>query len=111
MMSKLRLLFDRFTLILIAVVTAATVLPAHGQGAVFFEWLTAAAIALLFFLHGAKLSRQAIIAGATHWRLHGVIFIWTFVIFPILGWVLRPVLLPLDRKSTRLNSSHVKISY
>ncbi|WP_298014520.1 bile acid:sodium symporter family protein [uncultured Castellaniella sp.] len=95
MVSKLRLLFDRFTLILIAVVAAATLLPAHGQGAVFFEWLTAAAIALLFFLHGAKLSREAIIAGATHWRLHGVIFIWTFVIFPILGWVLRPVLIPL----------------
>lgn len=95
MLSKLRLLFDRFTLILIAVVTAATLLPAHGQGAVFFETLTAAAIALLFFLHGAKLSRQAIIAGAMHWRLHGVIFIWTFVIFPLLGWGLRPVLAPL----------------
>jgi sodium/bile acid cotransporter 7 len=95
MLSKLRLLFDRFTLILIAVVAAATLLPAHGLGAVFFERLTAAAIALLFFLHGAKLSRQAIIAGATHWRLHGVIFIWTFVIFPLLGWALRPVLVPL----------------
>ncbi|HUH39930.1 MAG TPA: bile acid:sodium symporter family protein [Castellaniella sp.] len=94
-MSKLRLLFDRFTLILIAVVTAASVVPAYGQGAVFFEWLTTAAIALLFFLHGAKLSREAIIAGATHWRLHGVVFIWTFVIFPILGWLLRPVLLPM----------------
>ena len=95
MLSKLRLLFDRFTIILIGVVIAASVVPAHGQGAVFFEWLTTAAIALLFFLHGAKLSREAIIAGATHWRLHGVVFIWTFVIFPILGWVLRPVLLPL----------------
>lgn len=95
MVSKLRLLFDRFTLILIAVVTAATLLPAHGQGAVFFHWLTTAAIALLFFMHGAKLSREAIIAGATHWRLHGVIFIWTFVIFPVLGWAMRPVLLPL----------------
>ncbi len=95
MMSKLHLLLDRFTLILIAVVTAATVLPAHGQGAVFFERLTAAAIALLFFLHGAKLSREAIIAGATHWRLHGLIFIWTFVLFPILGWLARPLLVPL----------------
>lgn len=95
MLLKLRLLFDRFTLILIAVVTAATLLPAHGQGAVFFDRLTAAAIALLFFLHGAKLSREAIIAGATHWRLHGLVFIWTFVIFPTLGWALRPVLLPL----------------
>lgn len=95
MVSKLRLLFDRFTLILIAVVVAATVLPAHGVGAVFFERLTAAAIALLFFLHGAKLSRQAIIAGATHWRLHGLVFLWTFVFFPIIGWAFRPVLLPL----------------
>ncbi|MER1968686.1 bile acid:sodium symporter family protein [Castellaniella sp. GW247-6E4] len=94
-MSKLRLLFDRFTLILIVVVIAASVVPAHGLGAVFFEWLTTAAIALLFFLHGAKLSREAIIAGAMHWRLHGVVFLWTFVIFPILGWMLRPVLLPL----------------
>lgn len=92
---KLRLLFDRFTLTLIAVVTAATLLPAHGQGAVFFEHLTTAAIALLFFLHGAKLSRRAIIEGAMHWRLHGVIFIWTFVIFPLLGWSMGPVLRPL----------------
>nr|WP_180984145.1 bile acid:sodium symporter family protein [Castellaniella caeni] len=95
MISKLRLLLDRFTLILVAVVAAATLLPAHGVGAVFFKNLTTAAIALLFFLHGAKLSREAIIAGATHWRLHGVIFIWTFVIFPLIGWALRPVLVPL----------------
>lgn len=95
MRSKLRLLFDTFTVALIIVVVAASIVPAHGQGAVFFERLTAAAIALLFFLHGAKLSREAIIAGATHWRLHGLVFIWTFVIFPALGWALRPVLLPL----------------
>lgn len=93
--SKLHLLFDRFTLTLIAVVAAATLLPAHGEGAAFFKHLTAAAIALLFFMHGAKLSRQAIIAGATHWRLHAVVFIWTFVIFPIVGWALHPVLVPL----------------
>jgi sodium/bile acid cotransporter 7 len=92
---KLRLLLDRFTLTLVAVVVAASLLPAHGAGAVFFKWLTTAAIALLFFMHGAKLSRDAIIAGATHWRLHITVFVWTFVIFPLLGWSLRPVLLPL----------------
>jgi|SRR5690554_146989 len=94
-LPKLRLLFDRFTLTLIAVVAAATLIPAHGQGAVFFEHLTTAAIVLLFFLHGAKLSRQAIIAGATHWRLHALIFGWTFVIFPLLGWAMGPLLRPL----------------
>ncbi|KJT28411.1 bile acid/Na+ symporter family transporter, partial [Salmonella enterica subsp. enterica serovar Heidelberg str. RI-11-013374] len=34
------------------------------------EGITTAAIALLFFMHGAKLSREAIIAGGSHWRLH-----------------------------------------
>jgi len=94
-MSRLRLLFDNFTLILIAVVAAASLLPAHGQGAFIFEWITRLAIALLFFLHGAKLSRAAIIAGATHWRLHLLVFACTFILFPIAGWALKPVLAPL----------------
>lgn len=94
-MQRLRLLFDNFTLILIAVVLAATVLPAHGSGAVFFEWATTLAIGLLFFLHGAKLSRQAIVAGAMHWRLHLLVFAFTFALFPLIGWVLEPVLVPL----------------
>lgn len=93
-MSSIRLLFDKFTLTLIAVVATATLLPAHGSGAVLFEWLTTLAIALLFFMHGAKLSRSAIVAGAMHWRLHALVFACTFIMFPILGWVLRPVLLP-----------------
>ena len=95
MFGYLRLLFDNFTLILLAVVAAATLLPAQGQGAVFFEGLTVAAIALLFFMHGAKLSRQAIIAGMTHWRLHGLVFACTFMMFPLLGLLAKPLLVPL----------------
>lgn len=95
MLGHLRLLFDNFTLILLGVVAAATLLPAQGQGAVFFDGLTVAAIALLFFMHGAKLSRHAIIAGATHWRLHLLVFGCTFVMFPVLGVLAKPILLPL----------------
>lgn len=95
MFGYLRLLFDNFTLILLAVVAAATLLPAQGQGAVFFDGLTVAAIALLFFMHGAKLSRQAIIAGMTHWRLHTLVFACTFLMFPIIGLLAKPMLLPL----------------
>ncbi len=94
-MNRLRLLFDNFTLILIAVVIAATLLPAHGRGAVIFDWATTLAIALLFFLHGAKLSRSAVIAGATHWRLHLLVFACTFIMFPLIGLALKPVLEPL----------------
>ncbi|MGR6738344.1 bile acid:sodium symporter family protein [Pseudomonas chlororaphis] len=94
-MSRSRLLPDNFTLTLIGVVLLASFLPASSQVALGFGWLTNAAIALLFFLHGAKLSREAIIAGAGHWRLHLLIFSLTFVLFPILGLALKPLLSPL----------------
>ncbi|MEE9098857.1 bile acid:sodium symporter family protein [Pseudomonas nitroreducens] len=94
-MARPRLLPDNFTLALIATVTVASLLPCEGTAAVIFGWITNLGIALLFFLHGAKLSRQAIIAGATHWRLHLLIFACTFILFPILGVALKPVLSPL----------------
>ncbi|WP_345791935.1 bile acid:sodium symporter [Thauera sp. JM12B12] len=56
-MNLLTLLFDRFTILLTAV------LPAQGAFAALFDGLTHAGIALLFFLHGARLSRRAIIDG------------------------------------------------
>ena len=94
-MTRPRLLPDNFTLTLIGVVALASLLPASGQVAVGFGWLTNIAIALLFFLHGAKLSRESIIAGAGHWRLHLLVFSLTFVLFPLLGLVLKPLLSPL----------------
>ncbi len=94
-MKRPRFLLDNFTLALIAVVAISTVLPARGVAAVGFEYLTDFAIGLLFFLHGAKLSREAVIAGATHWRLHLLVLSCTFVLFPILGFALRPLLQPL----------------
>ena len=94
-MARSRLLPDNFTLSLIAVVAVASLLPVSGQAAVAFGWLTNAAIALLFFLHGVKLSREAIIAGAAHWRLHLLVFACTFVLFPLLGLALKPLLSPL----------------
>jgi len=94
-MARSRFLPDNFTLTLVAVVLTATFLPAQGQVAVAFAWITDLAIGLLFFLHGAKLSRQAIVAGAGHWRLHSLVFLCTFVLFPLLGLALKPVLLPL----------------
>lgn len=94
-MPTLRLLFSNFTILIIAVVAAATIMPVQGRAAWVFEWITSLAIALLFFLHGAKLSRAAIVAGVTHWRLHLLVFGCTFIMFPFAGWLLKPVLEPL----------------
>ncbi len=79
---------DGFTLILIGTVILASFLPCRGWGAELFDYLTIAAIALLFFQHGAKLSREAILAGMTHWRLHLLILASTFILFPILAYAL-----------------------
>ena len=90
-MQRPRFLPDNFTLCLLTVVTLASVWPVHGAAGQAFEWLTTAAIALLFFLHGAKLSRANVVAGISHWRLHLLVLVFTFVLFPVLGWVMRPL--------------------
>ena len=94
-MARSRLLPDNFTLALVATVTLASLLPASGAVGAFFEKATVGVVALLFFMHGAKLSREAVIAGIGHWRLHLLVVASTFMLFPVLGLVLRPVLQPL----------------
>ena len=82
---------DEFTLAMAVTVMIALVLPCHGTGARVFGGLTSVAIALLFFLQGARLSRSAVVAGALHWRLHLLVFSATFVLFPLAGLALRPL--------------------
>ena len=78
-------ILDPFTLTLITVVLLASFFPAEGDFVPVVEGITTAAIALLFFMHGAKLSREAIIAGGSHWRLHLWVMCSTFILFPVLG--------------------------
>jgi len=84
-----RFMPDPFIVGLITTVTIASILPCRGQGAVVFGFITNAAIALLFFLHGAKLSRQAILDGIGNWRLHLTVLASSFVMFPLIGLALR----------------------
>jgi len=76
---------DGFILALIAVVLGASMLPCHGNSARVFGALGQFAIAVLFFLQGARLSRDAILKGLTHWRLHAFVAATTFVLFSLLG--------------------------
>ena len=94
-MVRPRFLPDNFTLMLLAVVVAASLLPCSGRVAVGFNAVTNLAIGLLFFMHGAKLSRAAVVQGLTHWRLHLLVLACTFAMFPLLGLGLRPLLEPL----------------
>lgn len=93
-MARPKWLPDNFTISLLATVAIASLLPCSGRVAVVFAWLTNISIALLFFMHGAKLSQQAVLAGAGHWRLHLTVFSATFILFPLIGLALRPLLSP-----------------
>ncbi len=88
-----RLLPDVFTFAILCMVALASILPVTGQAAVIFGDITALAIGLLFFLHGAKLSREALLSGLTHWRLHLLVLVCTFVMFPLLGLAIKPLAL------------------
>lgn len=94
-MRFLKYLPDGFTLSLIATIAVASLLPCYGTGMVVFNGLTNVAVALLFFLHGAKLSRESALSGLTHWRLHLVVLLSTFVMFPLLGLILQPIFKPM----------------
>jgi sodium/bile acid cotransporter 7 len=86
-----RLAPDSYTLLLLCTVIVASVLPCQGQAAVVFGKVTTFAIGLLFFLHGAKLSREAIVSGLANWRLHLLVLAATFVMFPLLGLAMKPL--------------------
>lgn len=78
-------LVDPFLVALLVTMLLATLLPARGAFVPVVESAADAGIVLLFFLHGAKLSREAIIDGARNWKLHLMVLAATFVLFPLLG--------------------------
>jgi sodium/bile acid cotransporter 7 len=87
----LRFRLDGFTLAIVGVVGLALLLPCSGEGARLVAIGSEVAIALLFFLQGARLSRPAVLAGVLHWRLHLLVAAATFALFPLLGLALAPL--------------------
>ena len=77
--ARLRVPIDGFILALVFVLLAATLLPCRGEAARWFGLLGNCAIGALFFLQGARLSRQTVLNGATHWRLHLFVGATTFL--------------------------------
>ncbi len=79
---------DPFIIALLIAAALGLLLPARGTAAALVDILKTAAIALLFFLQGVRLERAAVIQGFTHWRLQLLTLASTFIVFPVLGFVL-----------------------
>ena len=90
-MRRALALFDGFTLLLIGAVLLASFAPASGGMARAVDLMADVSVVLLFFLHGARLQREAVVAGLLHWRLHLTVLAASFLLFPALGLALRPL--------------------
>ncbi|MBM9618251.1 bile acid:sodium symporter family protein [Streptomyces zhihengii] len=80
-----RLPVDPYVLALLGTVALAALLPVSGAAAEAAGGATTGAVALLFFLYGARLSTREALDGLRHWRLHLTVLAATFVVFPLLG--------------------------
>lgn len=85
MLRRILVVFEPFILTLVATVVLASLLPPRGGFVPVFDAAADIGIVLLFFLHGARLSREAIVAGIRNWRLHLAVFAATYLLFPLLG--------------------------
>lgn len=81
---------DKFVLSMLFAVFVSFIFPqwgGHGSK-LHLDLITKWGVAIVFFLHGANLSIEAIKSGAFNWRLHIYTQSITFVIFPIFGFII-----------------------
>lgn len=94
-----RIFPDRFVLILLATIAAASLLPVRGSAVPLAQGIATAAIVLLFFLNGARLPRAEVLGAARNLRLIGAALGFCFLAMPIMGlglyWATEPWLPPL----------------
>ncbi|MEM5542699.1 bile acid:sodium symporter family protein [Sulfitobacter sp. AS92] len=79
---------DGYMILLLCTMTLGLLAPAEGLAALALGQITFWAVALLFFLYGAKLDSGAVKAGLTNWRLQGLTLAATYVMFPLVGLLL-----------------------
>ena len=83
---------DWFLLALIGVMVLAYFMPGLGSKASPVPWhgITTVGVALVFFFYGLKLSFEKLRAGMRNWRLHTLVQLSTFGLFPVLALLGRP---------------------
>ena len=91
-MTKVRPLFTRlpidpYLLFLLGMVALGLVLPARGASQHLVDGVVYAAVSGLFFLYGARLAPSAVWAALANWRLQGLVFASTFLLFPAIGLI------------------------
>lgn len=80
-----KLALDNFVISILIAAGLALAFPVPGQYAPVVSNLVTFAIAGLFFLYGTRIHPKEALEALRHWKLHGLILTFTFIIFPIVG--------------------------
>ena len=83
---------DQFSLILIGTVIVASLLPVTGTALDVAGTISNAAIFVLFFFHGLRLSHASVWAGMKQWRLQLTVLAFGFGVMPLAGLSLATLL-------------------
>lgn len=78
--------FDKFVLAIIVTIVIAYFFPQFmGEDSVLpLDQIASIGISMIFFFYGLKLSKEKIKLGLSNWKLHLLIQLSTFVLFPLL---------------------------
>ncbi len=77
---------DKFILAIIGAILLAWFFPKWGspESAIPLDLIASIGISLIFFFYGLKLSPQQIKTGLKNWRLHILVQLTTFLVFPLI---------------------------
>ena len=90
----MRIKLDKFVLAIVIVIIIAYFFPEWGteESEIPIDSISAIGISLIFFFYGIKLSPSKLKAGLSNWKLHLLIQASTFLIFPLLVLIFRPLM-------------------
>lgn len=90
----MKLKIDKFVLSIIVVIGIAYFFPQWGtkESTIPLDTISTIGIALIFFFYGLKLSPEKLKAGLKNWRLHLLVQVSTFLLFPLIVLAFYPFL-------------------
>ncbi len=85
---------DKFVLILIGCVILAWILPRSAADLTYIilKHISTIGIGFIFFFYGLRLSAEKILPGLGNWRLHLLVQLTTFVLFPLIILAFYPLI-------------------
>jgi sodium/bile acid cotransporter 7 len=83
---------DGFMLLLLSMIGLAYIWPEPGmsESPVPLTTISTYAVSVIFFFYGLRLSPDKLKAGLANWKLHTMVHLSTFVLFPLLALACRP---------------------